>query len=68
MKMQNAVYPILIFILDFVKFRILGSKIQVKGAKRPVLSYLLLYFNPDDPSHRVSYKLTKKEKGSAGEK
>ena len=56
MKAKMTAYPILIFMQSLIKFPV----IQIKRAKRDILSYLLSCILTDQPSHRVSYKLTKK--------
>ena len=45
-------YPILTFVQSFIQFQMMVPEIQVKRAKHDI--------HTDQPSHRVSYKLTKK--------
>ena len=47
---KMTAYPILIFMQSFIKFQMMVQEIQMKRAKRDILTYL----HTDQPSHRIS--------------
>ena len=58
-KRKMTAYPILISMQSFIQFQMMVPQIQMKRAKRFILTFIHTYFHTDQPSHRVSYKLTK---------
>ena len=53
-KGKMTAFPILTFLQSFVKFLRMVQEVQMKKARRFILTYFHTYIHTDQPSHRIS--------------